>query len=531
MPEIKSSFGRRARTSGSSSKSTSLAANRSTSTPSNDDYENIESSNIIVNKSKKQEPFTDDSNSCSSSQNIDLKSEPITEELKYRIPQSIENSSESLIMENNNFNSNPISRSSYDTDGPFNATEGVHSNLSWPEIENSQLIPNLKVDTIAKSVIGTMRPLNNNLLTVSNSEGILMNLINEENQLLRQLKELKELYPQVLKKGNGSTAVRNNVMKVFKNLFLINQAIAELYEKDSNKKNEILKSFQSWQENKMLINAKLDEIKSEYTEEGNRLIQLTLESSKVDSEIKTLEKRLSQLKEKKRTLTNEISKSQSTIESRSSLYYEDLNEIRNFEKNAILRLSGDRLFLGEISKSLAPSSTETSIIGLNSLLSKFSFNTLQSSQGLNLEKLETSRVIEVLERQIDFLNDKTSYHRARESKYYDCTVIWESISELLNNLEGSLANLLNSPTDPDDIELKIKSQLQETLTQLAEKEISLYLINWQDLKDLIELEINILKQGIRILEFNSTSAISASKRELETTLKAQDSSLPPQNTL
>ena len=323
-------------------------------------------------------------------------------------------------------------------------------------------------------------------------------LMSQDKVINLHLQQNIKSHAEVSKKGLSSKSIRHNIENCLKSLSSVYQSIAELYQKEQKRKSIILKSFEKWEQNKKILNEKVQDIRSENNTEGYRLTQLLKESTTVDEEIESLEKRLKQLKEKKKVLGNEIAQSQSIIESRSSSYLESLREIEKVEKNAIIKLSHERSIESGLSNSSLgfPIGNNTrQKFGLKNFLRSFS-TPLDST----FDEVDAAPVIELIERQIDTFKDCIDDYKLKETSYEEAFIIWADISTILNGLETTIYDILQqNGSSKDDIKSKIVDNLTQTQKLLIERLDSINNMNGQ-LKSLIHTEISILDMGIKMIQ-------------------------------
>lgn len=327
-------------------------------------------------------------------------------------------------------------------------------------------------------------------------------LMSQEKLIQSQLQRNIKSHTEVSKKGLSSKSIRLNIENCLKSLASVYQSIGELYMREKKRKSIILNSFERWEKNKKYLTNKVQDIRSDNNEEGYRLKQLLNEAGTVDEEIEQLEKRLNQLKEKKKVLKNEIAQSQSVIESRTSSYLESLREVEKVERDAIIKLSQERSIesgLSDLSLGfpVADGLQAGQRSGLKSFLMNMSASIHQSFSDINADP-----VIEMVQRQIASYGDCINSFHAKEISFDEASVIWANVSGILNNLEGTLSRLLGKQsTDTksiEDIKTRIVDHLRETQDILQERLESIKSMN-EVLKSLIRTEISILDMGIGMI--------------------------------
>lgn len=336
------------------------------------------------------------------------------------------------------------------------------------------------------------------------SQDPLLFLMSQEKVIKSQLQGNVKAHAEVSKKGLSSKSIRLNIEKYLQTLAQVYQSIIELYQKEFKRKTIMLKHFEKWEKNKQLLNDKVKDIRSESNKEGYRLSQLLKESSLVDEEIESLEKRLKQLKEKKKVLGNEVAQSQSIIESRTSSYLESLRGIEKVERTAIIKLSQERSTESGLSNSslgfpIGRSSVKQyQKFGLQSLFKNFSSH-LDSAY-----EIGAAPVVEMLERQIGSFKDCIDDFQLKEESFKEAFIIWEDISALLNELEITISDILKQQATStnegarDQTKSKIVESLTQTQNLLFERLDSITNMN-ETLKDLILTEISTLDMGIQMI--------------------------------
>lgn len=326
-------------------------------------------------------------------------------------------------------------------------------------------------------------------------------LMSQEKLIQAQLQRNIKSHTEVSKKGLSSRSIRLNIQNCLKSLSSVYQSIGELYLRERKRKSIILNSFERWEKNKKYLTDKVQEIRSDNNEEGYRLKQLLNESGTVDEEIEQLEKRLNQLKEKKKVLKNEIAQSQSVIESRTSSYLESLREVEKVERDAIIKLSQERSIesgLSDLSLGFPVEGLQaTQRSGLKSFLMNMSASIQQSFSDVNAEP-----VIEMVQRQIASYGDCIQVFHSKETSFEEASVIWANVSGTLNNLESTLSRLLGKQSTEnksiEDVKTKIVGHLREIQDILQERLKAIKNMN-EVLKSLIKTEISILDMGIGMI--------------------------------
>jgi hypothetical protein len=319
-------------------------------------------------------------------------------------------------------------------------------------------------------------------------------LLLEEKSTNMRLNELLLKHSQASKKGISTRTIRDRIARCFKSLGQIYQATAELYDAQMKQRVQILESFKHWEDARRMLNGNIEEIKSDNNIEGHRLRQLEEESNTIDEEIKELEKRLSQLKSKKKVLSTEIERSQSVIESRTSSHLEALKQIDDSERDVIKRLFDDRSLVAQVSKMMVNEQRPASMLG--SFLTRFSPQTYPQ-----VSDYDPDQIIDIIERQVESLKDTIRDYEEKDKVYEESLIIWESTSEILSDLEHNLKITLNSQTKdtPDSTKQKLKSLLAKALEILNTRMDSIKNMN-DILKTLFQTEIFILQTGIHMLE-------------------------------
>lgn len=311
-------------------------------------------------------------------------------------------------------------------------------------------------------------------------------LLVEEKSMNMRLNELIIKHAEASKRGVSTKNIRENITRCFKSLGLVYQAMSELYETQVQQREQLLKAFKGWESAKRVLNANIEEIKSVNSTEGQRLGQLQSESKELDDEIEDLERRLDQLKNKRKLLRTEIVRSQSVIESRTSSHLEALKEIQDAERDVVKRLFEDRTVVLE--------QRPASMIG--------SFLTRITAQSLpQVSNYDPDQIIDIIERQVDSLKDSKVEYASKEKLFEESLLIWTSTSERLSDLEHSLKVTLKSQRSDtqDSTKLKLQSLLSDGLEFLQSRANDFKNMN-DVLRTLFQTEIYILRTGIQMLE-------------------------------
>lgn len=316
-------------------------------------------------------------------------------------------------------------------------------------------------------------------------ESVIKGLLNEEKIISKGIDGLIKIHSQVSKTGKSTKTLRHDLTQYFKSLGMLYQSLAELYDKETQRNSNILSTFNKWDHDKEQINDKLKEIRSDEREEGHKLVQLNNELISINNEIIEQEKRLKQLKENRKALKSEIIRTESVIESRSSPYIEELRNIESEEKRKIQELTDE--------KTIYSSNNNSQNFNISSLLSKFN--------NLNVnEKVNPNLVIETIARQVESFKDRTNTYRSQELVFQETSLIWENISDLLDQLEFDMQSTLTSNSNNESlIKIKIINILNQSYESLLSLQKSLNIENNPILQQLFNTEIGTIKQSLQIL--------------------------------
>lgn len=389
--------------------------------------------------------------------------------------------------------------SSLAEDAIYTGEDGSHA--LWPESQHnttimqpqSQYFNNGAIDD--PTLRGFQKPSSHIFrdLNSSNTDS-LQYLLTEEKGLKVRLQELLSMHADISAKGMSTHRVRRLIGDAFKSLEFVYQGMRELYEAQYRRRVEILRTFELWQSTKTSLLEEVKEIRSLDHDEGRRLAQLKEEHLSVDEDIKKLEQRLKQLKDKKSVLKGEIDQVESIIDSRSSSHMEQLREIERSEKLAIVKLSEEKSMVSQMSQ--MDLNDQTSMLG--SFLMRFGAQSYVQPASM----LSPEQVIEIVKRQVASFQDGVNDFLNKETVFKESQLIWEDMSDVISTLEKDLAVTLKSQTSdapPSATNAKIESLLTKTLTTLEERVESLEPMN-DILKSLFNTEITTLKKAIRLVD-------------------------------
>lgn len=385
----------------------------------------------------------------------------------------------------------------------------------WPDIYDSSLIPNLKPQFAmgSQSLLNRIKPLDKGYVNHDNGQDDpLPYLFEEEKQLQEKLQILMTTHREVLTNGNISAKqTRSDILDVLRNLFYINQAFVEIYSKESMKKTGILSSFQGWEEAKLAIKSQIEDIKSDENEHGKRLKQLREESDNVTNEITNLERRLTQLKQKQNVIDKEIDQCQSIIDSRTSQHYENLSQIENYERLAIIQLTSQNSATANLNNHRHNNNHNNnndnntdSPLTFSVILSKLS---IIKQQNTNPETFNIPQMMETLSLQIESINDKIQKFSQLETNFNETYIIWNDTIQSLNSLEMELQLVIksrltstNNKDGNDQMKWKITELLKKYKDVLISRQQEFELGNqYYVLKELLRMELETLEKGMKLI--------------------------------
>ena len=394
-----------------------------------------------------------------------------------------------------------------------------HSIGLWPE--GSQSLP--LYDSLTRSSL--QRNVDDIAMGTSDiqTDEPLKYLLGEEKSLNLRLNDLMMKHLEASKGGTSSQYIRENVLRSFKSLALVYQAITELYNTQISQKQAVLNSFKEWETTRRLLTLEVEDIQSTNNAEGQRLRQLQDQLQDLDLEISNLETRLKQLRSKKKALNLEITRSQSVIESRTSSHLQSLKDIDRAERDVVAKLFAGRATATPINDGPFPKSSM-----LGSFLTRF------TSQSLPRESnYDPVQIIDIIERQVQTLSDASHDYSIKEKVYEHSLLIWENACQILSDLENDLKLTLKSQTGALSnnavIKAKLQSLLQDSLQLLKSRVNDVSKMN-DILKQLLQTEIHTLETGLTMLGPKAVEA-KGSSLSRNTTTPSQRVKLPTARTL
>jgi hypothetical protein len=322
-------------------------------------------------------------------------------------------------------------------------------------------------------------------------ESVLKGLLKEEKIISQGIDNLVSAHSQRSQAGGSTKQLRKDLIQYLKSLGMLYQALAEIYDKETQRNLSVLSTFNKWNHNKRELSEKVKEIKSEENEEGRKLGLLQNEMTALNGDIQALETRLRQMKDKRKTLKSEIMQTQSVIESRSSSYLEEINDIEVAEREKIKELTEG--------KSMNPINNSSQNFNFSSLLNRFSStNESQANSVIN-----PSTVVETIARQAESFKDRTTSYKSQETIFQETGLVWENISELLDQLETDIQNVLSeSPQNLNQSTMaktKIINLLNQAHDSLASLHKSLRVQNNPILDQLFATEIDTIRKSLEVL--------------------------------
>ncbi|KAA8898161.1 hypothetical protein DIURU_005016 [Diutina rugosa] len=146
-----------------------------------------------------------------------------------------------------------------------------------------------------------------------------------------------ELHSAAAEKGEGNLGrLRSMLKQNYHQLSETHVALGELYESEVKRVNDVLARLAEWNSSRQLLLKDISTIKSPTSEEGAKLASLLDHSSEIDDDITLIQQKLEALIKKKQVVNQEIVKTYSVLESRTSKQVEQFKHLEQDGKDVIL---------------------------------------------------------------------------------------------------------------------------------------------------------------------------------------------------
>ncbi|CCH43532.1 hypothetical protein BN7_3084 [Wickerhamomyces ciferrii] len=526
---VKSSFKSRSERSGQSNHTNDANAIPNMPVSADEDEDDEESTLLVSQNNSIRSNFTENNLDMNSLKNsFQINGDYISDSYEPNTPDG--NSINFQTSKNNNPISGQPPIMQYATDNDDHSLSNEFNELSFNDLTDVPIIskystlpldnyeefePTLENTTLLNSHSYISQPFDTSIKQRSLNNDPLSYLVSQEQNIETQLQKNVDSHYDISKKGLSSKKIRRNILNCLDTKRNVYDAIIEIYNVELNRKKLILKAFKGWEHNKLLLNHKIEEIRTSESGKGLRLNQLLDESRSVDNEMQQLENRLLQLKDKKKVLKNEITQSQSIIESRASSYIETLQDLQKEENDAIVAISKEKTIESGLSNMIENDDfTNQSIFSMKYYLGKFAPKLPDAGK----ISIDSSQIIEVVARQSESFKDHIDDYSKKRENMNQGSIIWQDITNDLNLLEDNISNLLNQQSKTKGLSVETSSKALELLTKsvdhLTERRISLKQMD-HVLRKLVENEISILKQGIHMIDPNATSPNTSSMSDLK----------------
>ncbi|ODV84732.1 hypothetical protein CANARDRAFT_28878 [[Candida] arabinofermentans NRRL YB-2248] len=286
-------------------------------------------------------------------------------------------------------------------------------------------------------------------------------LKNREIILLDKLNLLIQKHRSSLISGSKKVYnIRTRLLDIFVQMNQVYQAMKEIYTTEKLTKLSIHHSFSKWEDKRIKLLKKIDEIENG-TSEGITYKKLLSESNTINNEIIELEEKLKTMKRKQKFIDQQLKESKSLLDVRLNSYYETLSQVESIEFQEM--------------------------------------ESLQSTRTLQ-KQLNPTAIIENLDLQLDALNDMVKVSNLKELNLKETSIylsdVFDNLSRLEENLKLILSDTSNSSENKAEILLKnlrdIEFYMEDRLAQISS-------LNFDFVKIILVDELNAVKRAISIL--------------------------------